>query len=457
MEKIQKLNIARKITLQGIDVIVENQKFSIVYPGKVWQGLAKPLKELFSDNITFAETNFLPIMLGKKGANYNFGYPLGEPFLFKNQLFDMLDCERSDGVFHLSYLKSFYNLEFNYLANQEKLPKQDGIGRWNSSTVKAVLPFSFGKESLVTFALCLELGIEPILVYCQEPVQPYEEKYKLNKLERLTKEFNVQAYFIKHQPGLFRYGRAFNLKNKTEIGWGSQTTLLSLLVLPFVYHHQARYILTGSEYLNNDISFKAGWKIFYSADQTAEMSLAKNALVGILTNGQCEVKNSLEPLEELLIFFLLNHRYPKIAPYMFSCMAEKPLLGGSQWCHNCHKCNQMFLNAVACGFDPAKLGFKKNLLEHSQFFDECFSDPWKAFLPDPDLEFSFMIALKRGLKFRYLQAFQKTVLPKIRKKWNYYNDFFTSLKPADNLPLPYRDQMMKIFQEEINCFKKILP
>ena len=457
MEKIQKLNVARKITSRGIDVIVENKKFSIVYPSKVWQGLPKTLKELFSDNITFAESNFLPVMLGKKGINYDFGYPLCEPFLFKNQLFDMLDCEQSDGVPHLSYLKNFYNLEFNYLPHQENLPIHGDIGQWNHSKVKAVLPFSFGKESLVTFALCLELGIEPILVYCQEPVQPYEEKYKLNKLKRLAKEFNVQTYFIKHQPGLFRYGRAFNLKNKTEIGWGSQTTLLSLLVLPFVYHHQARYILTGSEYLNNDVSFKAGWKSFCSADQTAEMTLAKNALVGILTNGQCAVKNSLEPLEELLIFFILNRRYPKIAPYMFSCMAEKPLLEGSQWCHQCHKCNQMFLNATACGFDPAKLGFKENLLEHSQFFDKCFKDPWKTFLPDPDLEFSFMIALKKGLKFRYLRAFQKTVLPKVGKKWNYYNNFFTSLKSADNLPLPYRDRMVKIFQEEIDCFKKILP
>ena len=457
MENIQKLNIARKITSRGIDVVVENQKFSIVYPGKVWQELPKPLKELFSDNITFAETNFLPIMLDKKGANYNFGYPLGEPFLFKNQLFDMLDCERSDSVPHLSYLKRFYNLEFNYLPDQEKSPKPGDIEQWNRSKVKAVLPFSFGKESLTTFALCLELGIEPILVYCQEPVQPYEEKYKLNKLKLLAKEFNVQTYFIKHQPGLFRYGRAFNLKEKTELGWGSQTTLLSLLVLPFVYRHQAQYILTGSEYLNNDISFKAGWKIFYSTDQTAEMSLAKNALIGVLTNQQCAVKNSLEPLEELLIFFFLIHRYPKIAPYMFSCMAEKPLIGGSQWCHKCHKCNQMFLNAVACGFDPAKLGFKENLLESSRFFEECFADPWKVFLPDPDLEFAFMIALRRGLKFRCLKAFQKIVLPRVGKKWSYYNNFFTSLKLADNLPLPYRGRMIKIFQEEIDCFKKILP
>jgi len=56
-----------------------------------------------------------------------------------------------------------------------------------------------------------------------------------------------------------------------------------------------------------------------------------------------------------------------------------------------------------------------------------------------------------------LKAFQKIVLPRVGKKWSYYNNFFTSLKLADNLPLPYRGRMIKIFQEEIDCFKKILP
>ena len=57
-----------------------------------------------------------------------------------------------------------------------------------------------------------------------------------------------------------RWLAAFSKKKGTEIGWGSQTTLVALQALPFVYAYGAQYLLYGSEYLNNRLwwAFEAG-------------------------------------------------------------------------------------------------------------------------------------------------------------------------------------------------------
>ena len=355
----------------------------------------------------------------------------------------------------MSYLKRFYNLEIFFKGGDAALPDFKAGPKFTPDPKTAVIPFTFGKESLATLALCLELGLKPALVYCQEPVQPFEERYKLKKLAELKKQFNVDYYFVKHQPGLFRYGRAFGLKKSSEIGWGTQVTLLTLLMVPFIYALKARYLIFGNEYSNNEWKLREGWKVFPCADQTSAMTKSQNGLINLLTNGQSAVKSSLEPLEEINIFYLLHHRYPKLGRYQFSCSAELPLYRGSPWCHCCYKCVRMYLFAAAAGFDPRQLGFKKNLLDNPGLWQHYFGRKIKTG-PQAELDFAFyLLHLKKNHSVCVLK-FEKEKLPRL-KNWPYYARYFSSLKPCFNLPLSYQKALLKIFREELSCFKKSFP
>ena len=445
------LNIIGKLIDDGILIVVKGKKYQIKYPAIIWRQTPDQLKKILLENLTFAETHWLPLLLNNETIVYNTPAPLFEPFFFKNQLYDLLYCETVDKVSQLSYLKKFYNLEFVFSSEKTTLPNPS-LNYKNSNT--AIIPFTFGKESLVTLALCLELGIKPVLVYCQEPVQPHEEKYKLGELKKIEKKYKIKTYFIRHDPGLFRYGKTFNFKKDTDIGWGTQITLLAILSLPFVYYHQARYILFGNEYSNNEMTQKNGWKIFSSIDQTGSIVPQQSNLIRLLTSGQCEVKSSLDSMEEINIFYLLHHRYPELGRYQFSCSAEKPLKCGTQWCHDCYKCVRMYLFAEALGFSVADLGFKEDLLADLRKWNHYFGKEIKTG-PVSELDFAFYLLHLKGDQTVCVKKFRKDKLPRF-KNWSWYFKNYTTIKPTINLPGKYNIKMIEIFKDEMKSFKKLI-
>jgi len=461
------LTIDAKVTDHGITIFVDEKPFEIEYPKEIWAKVPAKEKQVLLENITFANTHYLPLVLGCDKAVYKTRFPLLESYFFRNQMCDLMDCEHADSKPHLSYIKKFYNLEFEFKEGTSTAPDESCVVGAEAGSVRGaarassaesaepdvvVLPFTFGKESLASFAMCLELGIKPVLVYCEEPVQPHEAAYKLKRLEEIRKKYNVPVYHIKNAAGLFRYAKAFPGVKRTEIGWGTQTTVLAMLMIPFVYAHGAKYIFFGSEYANNEYEMREGWKVFHSYDQTSFWTNQQDSIVQILTLDGCRVRSTFEPIDEPNIFYMLHHRYPELSEYHFSCFAENPLVGGSQWCHNCYKCSRMFILARACGVDPYKIGFVEDILQKKGMFDHYLGTKYatgSAF----DLDFAFYSAMKKGFKSPYIDKFKKLRLPKM-KPWRWYVDHFTKIKPHINLPEKYHDKMIKIFNEELEAFRK---
>jgi hypothetical protein len=467
------MHVGAKIEKDGLTILVNKKPFKITYPADVWNGIPFKVKQTLLENITFATTHYLPLVLGDKKAVYEMKFPLLESYFFRNQMCDLLDCENADSKPHLSYIRRFYNLDFEFKDGASTAPdfecgKVWGEGAASSGTLTrlglrahsadaqrvcvAVVPFTFGKESLATFALCLELGIKPVLVYCEEPVQPYEAEYKLKELEKIRKKYKVPVYHIKNGTGLFRYGKAFPGVKRTEIGWGTQTTILAMMMIPFVYAHKARYIFFGSEYSNNEYHVNNGWKVFHSYDQTSFWTNQQDSIVQILTVDQCRVRATFEPLDEINIFYMLHHRYPDLGKYQFSCFAEEPLVGGGQWCHNCYKCSRMFIFARACGIDPYSIGFKEDILAKKGMFDHYLGKKY-ATGSSHELDFAFYSAMQKGVKSPYIEEFKKKKLGKMRP-WKWYVDHFTSIKPYCNLPEKYEKKLIKIYREELREFRK---
>src|SRR3989339_2207872 len=110
------LKVSGRITRNGLDIIVDNKSYPIVYPPAIWQKTPTLAKRVLLDNLAFAETHFLPLILKKTGVEYATSYPLFEALFYKNQLLDMLICEKTDKVKTFSYLRQFYNLTFAFVS-----------------------------------------------------------------------------------------------------------------------------------------------------------------------------------------------------------------------------------------------------------------------------------------------------------------------------------------------------
>lgn len=449
------LKVNSVVTAQGITLSVGGKKFATTFPKAVWQKTPAALKKFLQDNLVFGDTHFLPLLYGNTTIKYSTRLPFLESFLFRNQLNDLIRCEKADGVPPQTYIKNFYNLEFSFAEGESIGPEFSKKQFKKNKRPTAVIPFTFGKESLLTFALCRELGIKPVLVYSQEPSQPHEEAYKKKKLLEFGKKFGVDTYFIKHEPGLFRYDMAFKENVNRELGWGTQTTMLALQMIPFVYAYGAEYVLFGSEFANNEVLMSdEGWKLFISCDQTYFWTEQQNNMVRLLTEGQCHVRASLQSMQELNILYILHHRYPEIGKYQFSCLAENPLYKGSQWCHVCYKCSRIFLYASAVGIDPFTIGFKKDLLNEPGMFENYLGKVFKTQYTT-ELDFCFYILAKRGIKSRYVEQFKKEKLPHL-KAWDFYYEEFTTLHEGPNLPEAYKSALTKIFSAEMKSLKKVI-
>lgn len=447
------LRVGARPTSRGFAVVVDGEDFLVEFPEPIWSGTPPGLRQALIEHLTLATTHFLPLVLGKAAIAYDVPLPVFESVLFQNQIFDMTMVEQADGVEPAEYLRAFHNLALEFPRAEGTLP---GPGDWPqpSEPETAIVPFTFGKESLATVALCLELGIEPILVYCQEPAHPHEEDYKRARLQEFGERFGVEAHFVTYGPGLFRYGAAFGREVPTELGWGSQTTQLALVALPFAVARGAGLILIGNEHSNNDGGIRQGWRTFSSIDQSSAWTPRQSNLIRALTGGRTRVSSSLEPLEEINVFHLLHHRYPEIGRYQFSCSAEQPLRAGSQWCHACYKCVRMYLFAMVCGVDPRSIGFVDDPLQPDAF-EHYFGSVQKSG-PRQELDFAFFALHHTGHQARVLDRFRRERLPHL-PPWTWFVDFYTSLKPEGNLPDRYRAPLREIFLAELGWFRSVLP
>ncbi len=449
------LNINAGLTTNGIRIKIQKKHYDIAYPSEVWRSVPPSVKNALLENLTYATTQVVPLALKQTGVKYNTNPPLLENLLYKNQVQDLINCATGDNKPHLSYLCQFYNLDTKYqLSGRSTIPDAREIKTVKNKKPVAIVPFTFGKESLTTVALCREVGIEPILVYCQEPSQPYEQAYKLEKLKEFSKEFGLKYYFLQNDTGLFRYGKAFGIA-RTELGWGTQTTVLAMMMVPFALKHGAKYILFGSEYANNEYEWNNGWKEWLSCDQTPDNTNNQNNIVRLLTGNQCGVRSSFQPLDEINIFYILHHRYPEFGRYQFSCSAEHPLPEGSQWCHKCYKCARMFLFASCCEVDPEKIGYQKNLLRSANMFDHYFGEKF-ATGSTHELDFSFYILHKKKYESLYSKIFAEHKLKQLHS-WEDYVKHFTTIKDNETLPEEFREKLLSIYRAELTNFKKMLP
>jgi len=455
LTKVNKINVDAVLKENGLEIIVNGDKFLIEYPKEIWQSYADQSKEVFKDNIAYSSTIFLPQMINLTEIVYQTGRPIAETFLYKNGIYDMPICAIVDHQSSLKYVKSFFNTRYVFINNQIKTAlRTEGENKAKS----AVIPFSFGKESMLSLSLCQEIGIKPILVNFIEPSNEYEYFHKKKLIEEFEKETKIKVYTVKYNPGIFRYGKYWGLE--TELGWGLQTTEYALLSLPFVDYFQADYIVFGNEQSCNDIFFDKEGMLTYKAgyDQHTDWTAQQGLLASLILGRKVQVISFMEPLYELAINKILHHRYPEYGKYQMSCMADTENAKERRWCHHCTKCGYLFALSCAFNLDLKKIGFTENLFDqaHAHIYDHFFNyDPQApAYGSQEELGLAFYLATLNGHQGYSINLFREKLLKKFEQNKDKYIKKYLGINSFQNMPEKLADKILKIYREELKDYIK---
>lgn len=448
------LEVDASITQNGIDVIVNGENFPIRFPEEIWAKYPEELKEILRDNLTHSTTLFLPQMLNLSSITYRTSRPLSETFFYENGIYDMPICAYTDKCSSMDYIKKFFNSIHHFADNKIKTPSVvDFVKRKNKKPV-AIIPFSFGKESMLSFSLCKELGIEPIPINFIEFVNNFEHMHKTKLIEEFEKKFKIKIPTIEYGPSMLRYGRHWGLN--TELGWGLHTTEFALLCLPFVHYYNADYIILGNEY-SCDVSYydKEGVLTYECGyDQHYDWTAQQTLLATLMLGRKVHVSSFVEPLHEIGVFSILHHRYPAYGKFQMSCMADNPHAQKNRWCQTCSKCALNFTFSRAVGIDPEKFGFTENLFDRDDMalFEgifEYYSSGSHEYQPNEEVGLALDLAFKNNSKGKVMDRFREVLLSTYKPARSQFMKEYLGLHSSSSIPEEFKEKILNIYREEL--------
>lgn len=451
------IHIFRKIKASGIEIKIKRKKYLTTYPRDVWEKFPKSLHRVFADSLTFISTWHLPLI---ENANlvYHFPHPIIEPVFFKILLYSvpMNIFERQETKTSL-LLKNFYNVNFhtqfkalNFSYSGKKVKKQ--------LKEKAIVLFSFGKESLLTYSLLKELGVMPVLIFMKEPQSSFENTHKRKLAQKFYKNIGETVEFFPLSIG--------KLRQETNFAWGWDIILsqYAFILLPFYFYHQARYLFFGNEQSCN----------FYTSDQegyfinpvfeqsTSALQLLQD--IPKLFFIQTHIGSLVEPIHEIFITYILHHSYPEIGRFQMSCFSEEPEAKKRRWCGVCEKCARLYIFFKALNISPEKVGFyNSDMLSHKKepfyviFNHGCGKSAYGGSgLGRDEQLLAFYLAYKRGVKGELIDKFKKLYLSEAeKKKIKLFKEYF-GIHSSYTLPSFLRKKVLRIFEKEKKKAEKSL-
>jgi hypothetical protein len=441
---------------KGLEIRLNGGTYKVEYPAKIWDPLEDDIKKLIVDHVAFMSTNYLPLVLGKKGIIYGTRQPMFESFAFKSTIYDLPSSALLDGYPAVDYLRRYYNTDFVFEGGETVV--------WSKAyrpRERAIISFTSGKESLLTLAMCKELGIEPILVNIVEPSNIYEEKHRRKLLKQMEKEFDFEYYMLRHEPGAFHDGNRMGYK-PSSLGWGSQLLYYLILFLPFMLRNRVRYVFFGNENsCDKEAPHPEGFRTNYCFDQSSSWTLQMDNVARMLTKGSARVGSLVGPLNEITVTKVLHDNYPDLAKYQMSCFCEDPPAEDHRWCCACSKCARTHAFIRGLGHDPKRVGFWKDMFteEHAGLFSALNGKETYGFdrsgLGREEQELALYMAAQREPKNKFLQRYMKVSMyngvageggagnERFRRDYEYY----MTPQPYSAIPEELRDRVYALYNK----------
>jgi len=451
---VSELIIEAEQTRTGLDIHFRGATYSISYPGEFWERYPREARDILFDNLVYSQTVHLPLTLGAKGIRYNVSPPYFGTQFFQNLVMDFPSCADVDQTKTSEILKAFMDMKVSFRDYDIKIPRHVEETRDDSSVVS----ISFGKDSLCTWAVCDEIGLNPQLCYVVEPSLTYEEKHKIVLGEAFRREFGVELNKIVHTAGSLRDGIHLGV-GKTEFGWGLQSTEYALMILPIAHQFKSRYILIGNEQSCGEYYYDREGYICYPAyDQSHVWTVQIDSMTRQMTGSGVRTMSVIEPLNDIAVVYVLNKRYPDVAKYHMSCFVETEAGREKRWCQECSVCSKMYLLIVASGFDPKTVGLDRNMLtkECRDYFSlfggksvQTYSLTGRG--RDEQL-FAFYLAWKSGDRSDLVREFARRFLDEAKEREDELYKTFFGIQDSITMPTHVRAKAVSIYKEALGDF-----
>jgi len=439
------MNINFKIIKQGVKVRFDYKNFYLKYPKKIWEFY--PYKDILLDNLAYVSSVNLPLISGINELRYNTGKPIIKKLVNRIILGNIPNAVEDYNENTLETIKKFLKIKYEF-----SFEHKDPCFEKNLSE-GCIIPFSCGKDSLLTLGVCNEIGLNPIPVYINDTVSPTENKIKLRHNKKISKEFGFKNIIIKNEIEKLNDFEFWD-KEETCLGYTHLTTNFCLISLPLMYYFDKKYIILGNQQdMNFSFINKDNYKTYPSFDQTDKGEKIQDKIIKKLTNNYASVFSVIKPLTNIAIVKILFNRYNDLAKYQVSCDCLDAS-NESRWCHNCNKCARLFLFMKAFGFDPKLVGlrnlFDKKYLKHYTLLagkQDCYEKSEEA--RDQQV-LAFYLAYKRNEKGYLIDYFKKNYLQEAKEREDeLYKKFFKIYK-NNNIPNKIKSKILSIYKEELD-------
>ncbi len=402
------------------------------------------------DNVTFSQTSHLPLILPQYGTlEYEMTNPITQALFFKGMIQDIPSTAFMKGAKTVDLIRRLLEVKYKF---EEGRPRLANVS-FPKPRRAATIPFTFGKDSLLTYGLCRELGIASQLIFVYEPTidSVTEGMHKMKLAREFLKEFDVEVGFLQNQLGVMREPHGW-------IGWELQLTQYSLLLLPYAYSFRSRYLFFSNEQscnfeFYNDEGFLSN-PVF---EQSHVWMAENNVYTRILGAKNVFLSSLVGPIHELAILKILHHRYKSISRYQMSCWAEKKSARKKRWCGNCSKCARIYIFLLGLGIDPKKVDFEDNMLiEKNQTLFSIFEKIDRSDsgydgsrLGRDEQLLAFYLAYKRGVRGGVMDMFIRHHLSEAGNRERELRKTFFSVYPASSVPEELKPQILSIFKREL--------
>jgi hypothetical protein len=319
-----------------------------------------------------------------------------------------------------------------------------------------IVPLSCGKDSLLTLALCKDIGLDPVCVYINDTVSGTENEMKLLCLKKIAGEFGVKLCLVTNE---LENLNDFEFWDKAEtcLGYSHMIAGFCFIALPLAHYFGAKYILLGNQYdMNYSFMNKDGYRAFPSFEQSRAGMKILNKTILRSTENRVNVTSFIDCINNLSIFKILNSRYRAYLKYEISCDALNTTRKNTRWCCNCSKCARLYIMMKATGIDPSFAGIKKNLLGKNSgklycLFNGSEKDSYEKSKKARDQQLlSFYLAYRNGAEGYLIDSFKRKFLKEAVKRAPALIKEFLCLHGGNTtIPAEYRKKILSIYRKEL--------
>ena len=441
----------------GCVVKVGDRSYEMSYPPGAWKAFPDSLKEQFAETLAYFFTHHLALP-PHTNVIYNFPPPLARSLFVHGFLYSLvgstLEFSKKKAAVG-KFLRMAYNAEYQESFTGSPQPLQPQKARpFEAKVNKVAIPFSFGKDSLLTYALACELKLTPLPYFSAEPTSSFENINKGKLIKQFQKEQKVSITTIDLKPG--------NLRDASGLlwGWDMLLTQYTLILLPYLYSKKIGLLAWSNEQSTNETEISRSGHVLNAVhEQSINWTLNLNNLLRIF-NHNCIITSLVEPVHELAIMYILHRKYPEVGKFQLSCFNDHKKSATQRWCGHCYECARNYVFLLAVGVDPITVGLTDNMLKRRAIkLHYIFSRHWtgkrEAWIGQyGEWILAFYLATKRGAKGDLIDLFKQECLQHVEPHAEKLLEKYLSLYPSKTIPVELVDKLVPIYQEELDNFRE---